>query len=480
MSEIEFQEEDHSIRLKREVVIETPKKELIAKLSSCIADPDERHEFQLFCQRMEQMFGLEFRTRKEQLTELYDLFNPLGNSSSKIEEMSDLQVKEHEARFLEHFASIMSKSNFKALSDYEWNVATSSQYLFHLPTRIDKTQLDDELFVDTPYSNPSNTDLGRFYVVFRRGIGTDQKRAYFFKAKLDYIVQFCWDATFKKLWNRLRSCVGKSKAHGRAMLRTAHTSSDKYVSVKRIHISNSFELKDFFKRFTLQDPTFDHTIIVYRKVTELCDAKRKKDFGIYIKHYKEIPMADMELVLPAKKHPRLPLQDWIKLIVFALICVAAIVSALRRRSQAAIVIGIVVAFVSYAMKIYVTFNMNVLEYERDINNLMAGKLLDCGHGTLLHVLDEAIQQEVKEAIIAYFVLMRNPGGTISEEELRHRCNDLIESYFENGTSEFEVKDAVDKLRRLGIIMERDERIKYVLVREANEKLLARMMESLCE
>jgi hypothetical protein len=44
---------------------------------------------------------------------------------------------------------------------------------------------------------------------------------------------------------------------------------------------------------------------------------------------------------------------------------------------------------------------------------MYDKQLDSGRGTLLHLCDDVIQQEVKEVILAYFILMTQ--GKATEE-----------------------------------------------------------------
>uniref|UniRef100_A0A453K4F4 Uncharacterized protein n=1 Tax=Aegilops tauschii subsp. strangulata TaxID=200361 RepID=A0A453K4F4_AEGTS len=46
-------------------------------------------------------------------------------------------------------------------------------------------------------------------------------------------------------------------------------------------------------KMTIQEPTFDRMIVVYRQA----GMKAKPSRGIFVKHFKNIPMADMEIVL---------------------------------------------------------------------------------------------------------------------------------------------------------------------------------------
>ncbi|XP_024539008.1 uncharacterized protein LOC9658151 isoform X1 [Selaginella moellendorffii] len=484
-SEIELRVEDHSIRLKREIVIEIPKKELISKLCSSIIGQAHRDDFLLLCDKLEQIIALQYRSRRENLTDVYELFNPLGNVK-KLESFSESQVKESQDRFLELLSDAMDKSNFKPLSAQELKVATSSQYLFHLTTKINRKKLDDQFFKDSKYHdiNPGG-DLGSLYVIFRRGIGIDRKSGQFYQAKIDCILKFFWNTIKLYAVKAWRWLLGKSVAEESKSRESEPASSlygrtsENFICVKRIHVSNSFRFKKFFQKLDLQEPTFDHMIIVYRKATSLTHTSCHGERGIHIRHYKGIPMADMELILPAKKHPKLPFTDWITLLVFFFISLVGILSALRQHNPMGLVIGMLVVFFSYATKVYLTFTMNVLEYERLINKLMEDKQLDCGHGTLLYVMDEAIQQEVKEAIIAYYVLLRQPDEKcLDEEELQDQCNNILMDTFQSGTSEFQVKDAVGKLLRLGIVEERGNLFKTTPPKDAIEIIRKRMIESI--
>jgi hypothetical protein len=79
---------------------------------------------------------------------------------------------------------------------------------------------------------------------------------------------------------------------------------------------------------------------------------------------------------------------------------------------------------------------------------MYDKQLDSGRGTLLHLCDDVIQQEVKEVILAYFILMTQ--GKATEEDLDRRCEQLLATKF-NEKCDFEVDDAISKLEKLEIV-----------------------------
>ncbi|XP_058003570.1 uncharacterized protein LOC110646723 isoform X2 [Hevea brasiliensis] len=94
------------------------------------------------------------------------------------------------------------------------------------------------------------------------------------------------------------------------------------------------------------------------------------------------------------------------------------------------------------------YQQSLATYQYLITHFLYDKQLDSGRGTLLHLCDNVIQQEVKEVIIAYFILMVQ--GKAAREDLDKRCEHLIKTEFGKSCN-FDVDDAVQKLEKLGII-----------------------------
>lgn len=79
---------------------------------------------------------------------------------------------------------------------------------------------------------------------------------------------------------------------------------------------------------------------------------------------------------------------------------------------------------------------------------MYERQLDSGRGILLHLCNEVIQQEAKEVIISFFVLMEQCKA--ARQDLDKRCEELIKQEF-GMRCNFDVHDAVQKLEKLGIV-----------------------------
>ncbi|MFS7956457.1 hypothetical protein Hanom_Chr07g00654861 [Helianthus anomalus] len=108
----------------------------------------------------------------------------------------------------------------------------------------------------------------------------------------------------------------------------------------------------------------------------------------------------------------------------------------------------------------------MVAYQNLITQSMYDKQLDSGKGTLLHLCDDVIQQEVKEVILCFFILMEQGKATL--QDLDVRCEELIEEEFD-AKCNFDVHDAVHKLEKMGIVA-RDSIGRYYCVglKRANE------------
>ncbi|GKV46917.1 hypothetical protein SLEP1_g53876 [Rubroshorea leprosula] len=72
--------------------------------------------------------------------------------------------------------------------------------------------------------------------------------------------------------------------------------------------------------------------------------KKESERNIYVKHFKNIPMADLEIVLPEKKNPGLTPMDWVKFLVSAAIGLVTVISSLSiPKANIKVIFGILTA-----------------------------------------------------------------------------------------------------------------------------------------
>ncbi|XP_024017818.1 uncharacterized protein LOC21390957 [Morus notabilis] len=460
------------IRLESESVVPILKSRLINTLSYNFENTSERAEFAKFCQRVECTIRAWYLLQFEDLMQLYALFDPI-HGARKLEQhnLSPEEIDDFEQSFLSHLMKIMEKSNFKITTDGEIEVALSAQYRLNLPIVVDESKLDKRLLTRYFMKYPKD-DLPHFadkYIIFRRGIGIDHTTAFFFQAKVNTIILRIW-RFFLTVTGLKRLFFGKSggKNSTKDASKTIEISIEDereglYVERIRIEKMKLMSITKLLRRITIQEPTFDRIIVVYRRAK----TRKENERGIYVKHFKNIPMADLEIVLPEKKNPSLTPMDWVKFLVSAAVGLATVISSISiPKVDIRVIFAVLSAVFGYCIKTYFSFQKNLVAYQSLIMQSVYDKQLDSGRGTLLHLCDEVIQQEVKEVIISFFILRKH--GRSARQDLDTRCEQLIKEEFGERCN-FDVDDAVQKLEKLGIVS-RDSTGRYSCVdlKKANE------------
>ncbi|XP_023528252.1 uncharacterized protein LOC111791222 isoform X2 [Cucurbita pepo subsp. pepo] len=399
------------IRLERESVIPILKPRLISALSSRL-DFSDRDEFLKFCQRVEYSIRAWYLLHFDDLLHLYSLFDPI-----------------HGARKLEQ----------QNLSPEE-------------------TDSLEQKFLGKLFQ----------YIIFRRGIGIDQMNDHFYRTKVNAIIKRIW-MFFLNILGLKRLLFEASRSHQSQVfskqIDISTDSDDDGLYVERIRVENmSLGFSMLWNKITIQEPTFDRIIVVYRPASPNEEVEER---GIFLKHFKNIPMADLEIVLPEKKSPGLTPMDWVTFLVSAAIGLVTVIGSLSvPKADVKVIFAILSAVGGYCVKTYLSFQGNLVSYQSLITSCVYDKQLDSGRGTLLHLCDEVIQQEVKEVIISFYILMKQ--GRATKQELDRRCEELIQVQFDQSCN-FEVDDAVHKLEKLGILIrDADGAYSCVDLRSAND------------
>ncbi|CAG7878655.1 unnamed protein product [Brassica rapa] len=441
-----------TIRLEPESVIPILKPKLIMTLANLIEHSNDRQEFLKLCKRIEYTVRAWYNLQFEDLLQLYSLFDPVhGAQKLQQQNLTSQEIDVLEQNFLAYLFQVMDKSNFKITTDDEIEVARSGQYLLNLPIKVDESKLDKKLlkryFEEHPHENLP--DFSDNYVIFRRGIGMDKTTDFFFMEKLDVIISRIWSCFLKITWlDKLRA--NRSSRHQKKDPKkddeTNPEADNEDLYVERIRLENTqLSVKSFLSKLTIQEPTFDRMIVVYRRASSKTNLER----GIYVKHFKNIPMADMEIVLPEKRNPGLTPMDWVKFLISAVVGLVAVVTSVEMpKADPWVIFAVLSTVVGYCAKTYFTFQQNMATYQNLITQSMYDKQLDSGKGTLLHLCDDVIQQEVKEVMISFYILMEQGKATL--EDLDLRCEELIKEEFGERCN-FDVDDAVQKLEKLGIV-----------------------------
>ena len=75
--------------------------------------------------------------------------------------------------------------------------------------------------------------------------------------------------------------------------------------------------------------------------------------------------------------------------------------------------------------------------------------LDINVGVIAALLDQALDEDVKEAILAYFVLLQAE-EPLSSDDVRLRAEGFLQMHYDVAVK-FEISDALTKLRKDGLV-----------------------------
>jgi hypothetical protein len=248
----------------------------------------------------------------------------------------------------------------------------------------------------------------------------------------------------------------------------------------RTRIVETREGLPFFKKTVKHDvETFERVVLLLRYRGEDYYRAQRRDpeklpfrpGRLYVQLFKDIPRADLEFLFPNMR-AGLSLRQGLFLIVPALgagipvlikvgLSAAALVTALSiflglkkggsAQAMAGAVAGLtaLAALGGYLFKQYAKYKSTLTKFLKGITEQLFFKNLDSNSGVFRTVIDEAEEEEGKEALLAYYHLLV-AGEPLDAETLDRR----IEAWFAeklDAKLDFEVDDAVAKLERLGVI-----------------------------
>ncbi len=198
--------------------------------------------------------------------------------------------------------------------------------------------------------------------------------------------------------------------------------------------------------------------------------------SVFLKLFKDIPQMDVEMLLPGTR-VKMPKLERLKLggtigssityigYKLSLVPIAALLagSIWALYTPIALILG-------YGYKTWYGFQVTKQTYSLQLTQSLYYQNLDNNAGVLFRQLDEAEDQEVREALLAYFYLWRYAGerGWTAGE-----LDDYVELDIEkrlNLEVDFEIEDALQKLERAGLVDVENGRYRAISIEAAQERL----------
>ncbi|CAL1398812.1 unnamed protein product [Linum trigynum] len=242
----------------------------------------------------------------------------------------------------------------------------------------------------------------------------------------------------------------------------------------------------------LQEPAFEELILLYTEDESGRDATYKDEVAsLRLKIYERIPIPDLLVVFPHKKLS-FRILDTVRLDAAAILGLSAYFINYKfvnlSSSPSAFVLDVIAitALIVSVSRVVLGYKQTWDRYQLLVNRTLYEKTLASGFGSVHFLLDASEQQQYKEAILSYAILLKAKSGQATcIRSVGEECERFVYNAFAVKV-EMPVEKAVKTLLRLGLIAESpgsqpdgtSNKVEAVPCREAYEALKQRWNELL--
>lgn len=374
----------------------------------------DAEEFREFCRILEALFHFEFHHNLEALKNCYAPFNPDADTRP----LTDYSPKEKhglQKELVAQLTAVLNSANFEQITAGDLEQALAEESLFKIRLEVDFDDFEEVIF-------------------FRRGESLKQET--------------------------LVTLYGLRKK------RFSFTNYDRVAVYIKFKGRQYFENRD----------------------------RKKLNFvpgSTIIKLFHNVPKADLEMLFP-NSEVRMKTID--KLIIGVPAAISGVVVIVTKLGATLILVASVFAFWMGLSKEEAQLNQKHLialgaglatlggflfrqigkfknrkiKFMKALSDNLYFKNLDNNAGVFHHLIDAAEEEEVKEAVLAYFFLLTEK-RPLPKTEL----DDLIEKWLETGWGckiNFEIEDAISKLERLELVTREGDRLQCLPLAEAKRRL----------
>jgi hypothetical protein len=233
--------------------------------------------------------------------------------------------------------------------------------------------------------------------------------------------------------------------------------------------------RNFWRLEEIMLPIFQRLVLIVKLKSSKRLPKGVDTRAVFLKIFKDIPKMDLEMLLPGSRF-RMPGTARLKLggsflsgfalIVYNIIEEIASIAAMGWQ----LFWGPLFAVFGYGYRTYYGYQSTKNVHTLRLTQSLYYQNLGNNAGVLFHLLDEAEEQECREAMLAYYYLWRFAGA---QGWTMTHLDDYVEMDLErlaNVKVDFEVDDAMAKLERLKLVTKNGDRYVAVPIDKALEHL----------
>jgi len=253
---------------------------------------------------------------------------------------------------------------------------------------------------------------------------------------------------------------------------------DRFEIYVRGDVRSKRSIRRLWKPWVVEEidvPTYQRLALILKQRPHKRIGKNADTRSIFLKLFKDIPKVDLEMLLPGGR-PKMPALDRGKLgaslasaVGFSVWKLAhdfgSLTNLFLQKNPLALY-GPISIILGYGYKQWAGYHYQKKTYTTRLTESLYYQNLDSNSGVFTRLLDEAEEQDCREALLAYFYLWRygNDAGWTADQlddyteiDLEHKINLKFD---------FEVDDALSKLERLNIVVRNGDRYVAVPMQQA--------------
>jgi uncharacterized protein DUF3754 len=209
----------------------------------------------------------------------------------------------------------------------------------------------------------------------------------------------------------------------------------------------------------IEVPTYQRLAVIFRlQPGARLDESPAPIRPIVLKLFKNIPKADVEILLPGSR-VTMSLWDqgriWVPtvtgfgLVVYKLVGAGAMLTLASLWSLAALY-SLAAGAIGYGVKTFFSYSTTKDKHQLKLTRSLYFQNLDSNAGVLFRLLDEAEEQEFRETVLAWWVLWRHGRDGWTARQVDRAVERFLRRALDLGV-DFEILDALEKLRRLRLV-----------------------------
>ncbi|XP_038971493.1 uncharacterized protein LOC103710724 isoform X4 [Phoenix dactylifera] len=214
-----------------------------------------------------------------------------------------------------------------------------------------------------------------------------------------------------------------------------------------------------FSRSTLQEPAFQELILLYTDQTSQTKSEDKAEIlPLQLKIYQRIPLPDLPVIFPHKKLS-FRILDTVRLDVATMLGLLAYFVNYKFEnilsSPSAVFLDVIAVstLIIYISRVVLGYKQTWDRYQLLVNRALYEKTLASGFGSVHFLLDASEQQQYKEAILVYALLLHPGKYQVScRKSMKDACERFMYDKFKEKI-EMPIDKAVNTLLRLELVTE---------------------------